>query len=391
MVDIDSRDLANPRPAARTGAALLSVTLHADRRAALDTVAALPDDVVATGYQAPDFLSAWLAHSPHDPLFVSLAASGSGPVLLPLEHAGANVLAYPGERHANGNFPVGRARDIAALSEVGEETIAAALRGAGLGAHAVVLERQLRDYRGLANPFVFANSATSPNPALSLSLEGGFDAVLSRHSAKRRRKRFRGQERKLAELGGYRYVPSVAAGDVPATLERFYAMKAKRFEQAGIRDVFADDHVRRFFAELFANGAGRDPHPRALKVLEAAGEPIAIIGCTIRDGVLTVEFGTFDETHGEIGPGDMLFFLAIREAAEAGLDIFDFGIGDEFYKRGWCEIETRHADTIIPLDAYGRLLGAARIAQAGVIRSIKANPAIWKAVKELRRRLPIAR
>jgi CelD/BcsL family acetyltransferase involved in cellulose biosynthesis len=389
MVDIGTPATAATSTVSST--ANIHCDIHSGAEMAQAVVDAFAEDSICSGYQNRNFLKSWIANSPLEPVFLSFRTTGSGPVVLPLERAARNRLGYPGGRHANGNFPVGRPADIEALAQAGEAEIRGAIRGAQPGADAIFLERQLQRYAGVANPFVFESSTLSPNPALSLSLGGGFDAVLSRHSAKRRKKRFRGQERRLAGMGGYRYVPSVSPEDVAATLGAFFHMKSRRFENAGISDVFAEDHVKRFFTQLFQSGVEDDPHTHELKVLEVNGKPAAIIGCTIHDGRLTVEFGTFDETMSDIGPGDMLFFLSIREAAEKDLDFYDFGIGDEFYKRGWCEIETLHMDTVIPLTNRGRIESAVMIARNTIIRSIKRNDTVWRTIKRLRKRVPALR
>ncbi|WP_421851741.1 GNAT family N-acetyltransferase [Oricola sp.] len=354
------------------------------REHAMRALAMLQADAVYSGYQHPVFLRSWFLHAPGEPVFVVLRAEGMGPVILPLERIPGSILAYPGGRHANGNFPIGAPRDVAAIAAMGEPAIAGSLRAAGLGASAISLERQLPSLAGVRNPFAFAGSATSPNPALALSLEGGFDEVLKRHSAKRRRKRFRNQERRLAEHGGYRFVGHVGQDDVPAVLDRFFELKARRFEEAGIHDVFAGEQMQGFFCSLFQDGCENEPRSHELKLLEVGGEAIAIIGCTIVDGRITVEFGTFDAQYGEIGPGDMLFFLAIREAAERGLEVFDFGIGDEPYKRGWCEIETLQSDTVIPLGPAGHVFAARKRARSALVRAVKTNKLIWPMVKRLR-------
>ena len=344
-----------------------------------------------SGYQHPVFLNSWIAHSPAEPLMLSIRAEGMGPVLLPLEPVGGGILAYPGGRHANGNFPIGVPRDILALATMSQPAIMRSLKTTGLDARAILLERQLPELNGISNPFVFAGSATSPNPALALALEGGFDAVLKRHSAKRRKKRFRNQERRLAEIGGYRYVDLVSRDDIAAVLDRFFELKAKRFRETGITDVFAGAQMQEFFRTLFETGCERDPRSHELKVLEIAGEAAAIIGCTVNDGRITVEFGTFDAHYSEFGPGDLLFFLAIREAAERGLRIFDFGIGDERYKRGWCELETLQKDTVIPLRISGQVFAARKRMRTALVRSVKTNQVLWPGGETAARKAVVCR
>jgi CelD/BcsL family acetyltransferase involved in cellulose biosynthesis len=367
------------------------IALHAGRNAALAAVDALPADIVCSGFQSPDFLRAWLHHTPYEPAFMSFMAEGAGPVLLPLELADKQLLCYAGESHANANFPVGRAQDIAALTAAGEKAIVTALRDAKPRGNALLLERQLEDCRGVPNPFVFENSAVSPNVSLALSLEGGFDAVLSRHSAKRKRKRFRQQEREFGQIGGYRFVSDVKADDVPDLLKRLFALKTEQFREQGIHDVFADAYVQDFLTELFVEGTKSSPQSRVLKTLEADGKTVAIVAASIHDGRMIAEFGSYDTAYSHCSPGDMLFFNIIREATENGLEIFDFSVGEAFYKRGWCEIETWHRDTVIPLNSAGRMIAATAALRASAVRAIKSNPQLWNAVKEFRKRVPLLR
>ncbi|TIM24992.1 MAG: GNAT family N-acetyltransferase, partial [Mesorhizobium sp.] len=55
----------------------------------------------------------------------------------------------------------------------------------------VALERLLPDLDGIANPLLSLPHFPSPNLSLAVDLAGGFDALLSRASGKRRRKRHR--------------------------------------------------------------------------------------------------------------------------------------------------------------------------------------------------------
>ena len=87
----------------------------------------------------------------------------------------------------------------------------------------------------------------------------------------------------------------------------------------------------------------------------------------------------------------MLFFLSIREAAENGGEIYDFGVGDELFKRNWCEIETWQRDTIIPLSTRGRALAATRSVRNALVRSLKQNKKLWQTAKKIRRAVPIMR
>ncbi|MEM5500631.1 GNAT family N-acetyltransferase [Ahrensia kielensis] len=368
----------------RTRAAF-SVRAITDRQEALSYVDQLPDDVVATGYQSKIFLTAWLSNDTAKPLFLIFNKHGHGDVLLPLELQGKNVAIYCGESHANGNFPVGKRDDILALSSITIAEISKALRNLNSAADALFLERQHEQWDGIKNPFVFESSQASPNVALSLSLEGGFEGVQERHHGKRKRKRQRSHMRKLETFGTVRYVEQVPCHDVEAVLDAFFDMKTARFKELGLCDVFADQSVRNMFGKMFKDSCALDKPTHTLQAVYCDDEPAAIIGCTHHKGRQTVEFGTFAEKFADCGPGDLLFFNSIETACARGYDIYDFGVGDEFYKRRWCEIETWHRETHIPISAQGKLKTTLRILRGRIVKAVKTNTFIWAKVKTARK------
>ena len=365
----------------------LSVRCIASRRQALLYVEALSDDLLCTGYQSKAFLRAWLSQENARPYFLVFAKPGCGDVLLPLEIHQNGIATYCGGTHANGNFPVGAVDDIKALAGLTRAEFGRYVHAQENAPRALFLERQYQQFEGVQNPFAFEGSAQSPNVALSLSLEGGFEKVLERHHGKRKRKRQRSHMRKLEPLGQVEIVQQVPCENVRDVLDSFFAMKAERFKQQGICDVFQESHVREMFAQLFMESCDADKPKHVLKAIILDGKAISIIGCTIHRDRETVEFGTFDNQYAACGPGDTLFYHAIEHACAEGLSVFDFGVGDELYKRSWCEIETWHCDTIIGLSVTGKLAASYRHARGGLVRRMKASPVIWTQIKKLRKRL----
>ena len=101
----------------------------------------------------------------------------------------------------------------------------------------------------------------------------------------------------------------------------------------------------------------RPPPPFVLHGLEVDGTLRAVTGSSRTSTRIICEFGTIaDDDLAHASPGDFLFFENIAEACRQGLAVYDFSVGDEPYKRLWCDLETRHFDVIIPLSAKGRLL-----------------------------------
>ena len=77
----------------------------------------------------------------------------------------------------------------------------------------------------------------------------------------------------------------------------------------------------------------------------------------------------------------------IRSACEEKAEIFDFGIGDEQYKRSWCDVETVHFDAVLPVTTKGYLgaVGAKWLIDAK--RFLKSNKKIFALAKAVRIRL----
>ncbi|MEM9999567.1 MAG: GNAT family N-acetyltransferase [Pseudomonadota bacterium] len=354
---------------------------------ALDRLAEIPAAWIHARCQDPRVLSLWIDQGDKDPYIISIDTP-SGPVILPLEEHDDCTARFIGDRHANGNFPIGPIEAIQSLGPLDRRAIRKALHDMPHAPCSLVLERQLRSVKDLANPFVDAQSTRSPNVALSFSLAGGFDAVLAERNGKRLRKKARSSQRKLESLGVVSVLTADTTARVNQFLGRFFAMKAERFKQLGIFDVFADPATQAVMRAQFNDvGAPSLPAKHRLHALCLDDDPIAVIGCTEFGGCVTVEFGAFDDQHAHASPGDLLFYRAIEHYCAVGFSVFDFGIGEEQYKRRWCDVETWHADTFIAANASGRLIALTQDLRSKAVRSLKTNETVWNAAKRLRKTL----
>ena len=121
--------------------------------------------------------------------------------------------------------------------------------------------------------------------------------------------------------------------------------------------------------------------------LEVGGKLRAVTASSLTPNGLVCEFGAIaDDELAHASPGDFLFFDNIEEACQRGLKIYDFSVGDEPYKRLWCNLETRHFDVTIPLTIKGRALALQMRLAARLKAFIKNSPTVWKLTKLLRKR-----
>ena len=358
---------------------------------AMSGYAAFCETALSAPPQDDGWVRHWTAENRPDAVFATLTVDGLPVLALALEivrHGPFRVARFMGGRHANGNFA---AMDPAARNRIDRaaiDALLAAIARARPDIDVVALERLLPDLDGVANPFACLPHLPSPNISLACDLEGGFDKLLDRASSKRKRKKHRSQIRKFEAAGSYRRFTARTPQETQRLLDAFFEMKASRFRKMGIADVFGEAEVRRFFQALFA-GALREKSPRfILQALEVAGKIRAVTGSSVCGKRLICEFGAIAEDDlAHISPGEFLFFKNIEEACAQGFEIYDFSVGDEPYKRLWCDIEAWHLDVLAPLTGKGRLLAIGLRGQSRLKASIKQSPAVWRLARLLRRKV----
>ncbi len=339
--------------------------------------------------QNPWWIESWARNRNQD--IVVVVGSLQRPVLaLALEIVDSGrfrIARFPGGSHANGNFVATVPGVSADAFRTFRSAIGGALKIARPDVDLVLLERQLPSFQGMDNPLCASQSWASPTPSLAIDLSGGLDAVLERTSGKRKRKKHRAQTRKFEAAGGLRRFQAADRAETDRLLETFFEMKAARFAASGIPDVFADAGIRGFFRDLFGEAVVQPKPEFVLQALEVGGKLRAVTGCSVTKSSIICEFGSIaDDELASTSPGDFLFFENIREACEAGLDTYDFSVGDEPYKRLWCDMETRHFDTAIAVSMKGRLAVAGLKAMNSAKRVVKSSPLARTFIRRLRRR-----
>lgn len=340
--------------------------------------------------QSASWIRNWTAQTGPDAVVAILSIEGRPVFALALEVTRAGpfrVARFMAGRHANGNFAAADPRWLAKPDGSAIRSMLAAIGKSRPDIDLIALERLLPNLDGVTNPLASFPHFPSPNLSLAVDLAGGFDALLSRASGKRKRKKHRSQTRKFEAVGGYRRVEAGTANEVNRLLDAFFEMKEFRFRKMGIANVFGDPPVRSFFRALFVEALQEKDPAFVLHGLEVADKLRAVTGSSRSGKRLICEFGAIAEDDlGHTSPGDFLFFDNIQEACETGFGAYDFSVGDEPYKRLWCDIETQHFEVLVPLTLKGRALALVLQQGARLKTFIKNSPTIWRLTKMLRRK-----
>ena len=245
---------------------------------------------------------------------------------------------------------------------------------------------QPEKWQGSVNPVLGKSRQRSSNPAFILDLNGGFDAVLERGNAKRKRKKFRQQCRSADEMGGYQLFKPQLHRDIQHIVDVFLKQKSERLSELGIRDVFADESVRSFLTSLARQSSGMKTPLLQLYALKIGEDVAAVFGAGAMNGHLSGFFSSIDtKRYGELSPGEMLLYLVVEDACKEGYAKMDLGAGDERYKRSWSTEITDMYDTYVPFNSFGFPIAMARRLYGAIRRSIRENENFWRAYKILRK------
>jgi len=400
------RDIAVTAVALATGERSMPVTTQPamgggfridvfDSMAALEAEwRALERDDLASLHQSYDWCSAWVETFRHPLAIVRGSLGDHTAFILPLEiihERGVRRAEFIGTRHSNINTGLFSAEFLQGAAEgltsAQTTAVAEALRGK---ADIVILRNVPLDWRGRRSPLASLPAVENQNHAFQLPFLGSFEASLKQVNAKRRRKKFKHQSRLLDAKGGYDYV-NAAPDQQDGLLDLFFEQKAARFREAGLPDVFAHAPTQAALRRLLRHGNDGVDATLQMHALRLKGEHeghIAAVAALSRKGDHVIcQFASIDEALvSEASPGELLFWLMIERLHREGVALFDFGIGDQNYKRSWCPMETTQHDLFLPISGIGHVAALAERSITRAKAAIKSNRQLYTFIQRLRAR-----
>lgn len=263
---------------------------------------------------------------------------------------------------------------------------------AALHAHADMLQLSNvpAEWRGLKNPFAIARSIANQNCAYQLPLLASFEETLTQINAKRRRKKFNSGIRHLKAAGGFDFITAETPGEKRALLKLFFHQKAARFQKLNLPNIFKDSETQDFFDEVLRVSDGGTDYSLRLHAIRLRDEQqtiASIAGLSRKGDHIICQFGSIDESIvPEASTGELLFHLMIEKANSEGAALFDFGIGDQTYKRSWCPVETPHRDILAAITARGEVGVFLQRAMTRLKAAIKSNKRLYTALQKFRAR-----
>jgi CelD/BcsL family acetyltransferase involved in cellulose biosynthesis len=240
------------------------------------------------------------------------------------------------------------------------------------------------------NPMLCLDTRLNPSGAYETPLDPDWEQFYTAKRSTATRRRDRTKFKRLGQLGEVRFADPQAPQEIAATLEMLIEQKSKSFARMGVSNLFARPGHVAFYRELAAaTPARRLVH---LSRLDVGATWAAInLGLVYRDCYYHVLASYDDGEVSRFGPGAAHLRELLRYAIGRGLKRFDFTIGDEPYKREWCDAVQRLYDHSAAVTMRGWPSAALSLAWRGTKRTIKQTAPLWNAAQRVRATLAALR
>jgi len=167
-------------------------------------------------------------------------------------------------------------------------------------------------------------------------LSAGWDNWLARKKSNDRMREIRRHERKLVrELGA----PRFETGTQDAShLDLLMQWKSAQYRRTGRFDRFAQQWVAMGIRKLF--DTQNDSFSAELSVMFVRDRPASLHLSLRYDGMLAGWFPAYDINLASYGVGIIHQLYVLMHASQRGVRFFDFGAGDEWYKRTFSDFDS---------------------------------------------------
>jgi len=378
-------DTRAARVASAAQGSAIALALHDDLAAVERDWRLLEQNGDATAFQSFDWLSAWQRHvgalAGTRPAIIVGRRGAEVQFILPLaveRGALARRLVFLGQDLCDYNAPLlardfARALDADKFEKLWYDALDLIQRNPALRHDSVVLEKMPQRIGTQPNPMLALDTRLHPSGAYETALGASWEALYNEKRSSATRRRDRAKLKKLGELGAVRFVEPTDA-ELAATFDRLVAQKSKAFARMGVPNMFARPGYAAFFRDLALSSRAL-VHISRLDV----GDTWAAInlGLTFGDCYYHVLASYDDGEVSRFGPGAAHLRELMHCAIRRGCKRFDFTVGDEPYKREWCDTEQLlfdHSSATslrgIPAAAYALLWGHMK-------RAIKHSPWFW--------------
>jgi D-aspartate ligase len=226
------------------------------------------------------------------------------------------------------------------------------------------------------NPFVHLKVTPNRSSAHLAHLGDDWDTFYHAKRSAATRRRDRSKLRHMSQFGDVEFITATDVVDARSTLEILMEQKSRALVRKGVADIFAQPGHRAFFLDLATNPKARHlvhiGRTQIGDVCAAANFGVVFGGCYYH---LLASYVDGEVAH--YGPGALHLRELLAYAIKRGLKSFDFTIGDEPYKRDWCDSVLKLYDHAATTTWRGLPARMSSSLQRRSKRLIKQTPLLW--------------
>jgi CelD/BcsL family acetyltransferase involved in cellulose biosynthesis len=240
----------------------------------------------------------------------------------------------------------------------------------------IILTKMPETVGAQQNPMRHLGGTINASGAYLTHLTGDWETFYTAKRSSATRRHDRSKRRRLAEFGEVKFVNPAGDSETLRTLDALMAQKARWFAHMGVANLFAKPGYAEFYRALATDPATR--HLVHVSRLDVGAAAAAVnLGLTYRDCYYHMLASYDDGEVSRFGPGAAHLLVLLHLAIDRGFRIFDFTIGDERYKRDWCDTELKLYDLIAAATWRGALVAMPMLATQRLKRRIKQTPVLW--------------
>jgi CelD/BcsL family acetyltransferase involved in cellulose biosynthesis len=295
-------------------------------------------------FQRLDWLRHWQSTAGeadrYEPLIIVVFEDNEPIALFPLSlHRvfGVRVIKFLGGEQADYNAPIVRLEKFSVDEFMSIWTDILAL----LPAHDVRLFVRVPEKLDFAkNPFMSITAHWLVEDTACYKILPDSWSEFQQHVSKKLLKDNDRMMRRLSEKGNVKIIEVTSEVQYRNILKTTISQKTQRYSQTGVRNIFSNAAVKRFYQGLYAAVDG--------------GAKVHLSALIVDDCILATHLGIYDHKRyyyllpsfdtgcfSKYSPGRLLLEYLIKLMIEKNLNVFDFTVGGESYKKKWCDSEIR--------------------------------------------------
>jgi CelD/BcsL family acetyltransferase involved in cellulose biosynthesis len=352
---------------------------------------------IFTPYQRYDWIATWReAMAPREETataVVLLRLRAELIAILPLgirTHAGVTIASILGGRHVNFQMPVWSPLFLTDLTtRLDGARLEALLRriGEALGVDAMSFEHQPGQWNRTDNPLSCVRVELARSPAFILPLAANFESIARARRSARSLQQIRRKRRRLEAIAGpLAFARGRDAETCERVVDKAIADRARRRRTSGVPSFFDVEGGAHFIRKAALLGLNQpdDNCVLAVHYLQAGDTVVASYFGGSAGGHYSCFANAFDVAFEKYSPGDIILHDLIKHLCEQGLRGMDLGVGEEHYKKLWCDMLPLHAGTL-PITALGALYSGGARSYRAAKQAVKKSDLLWNSWRAARK------